>query len=93
MYIIFPGGGMKQLRVFLSSFASFCHVIVFFRFGSLFLCFRSKISDCIWPCRSVAITLVIWNPLNARTFFSKAKLPNLVLCALLGKCPVALSCF
>ena len=57
----------------------------------------SKISDCVWPCRSVAFALVIKNPLNARTFLSKAKLPNLVLCALLGKCPVAfivlLMCF
>ena len=48
-----------------------------------------KISDCVWPCRSVAFALVIKNPLNARTFLSKAKLPILVLCALLGKCPVA----
>ena len=32
------------------------------------------------------LTLVIENPLNARSLLSKAKLPNLVLCALLGKC-------
>ena len=74
------GGGYFCLRSFLfitsSLSAVFCS----------FLRFPLKVSEFAWLYWSVVLTLVIENPLNARSLLSKAKLPNLVLCALLGKC-------